>query len=95
MKTLHTPGPWQDGAERDGKQTVHYVKAGTCNIYLNRGVGQTEQEARANIKLIASSPDLLGALKMIADVQGAITIDSGWLTMPDGTQVNLGRLVYS
>lgn len=60
---VHTPAPWIDGAERDGRQTVHYVKAGTCNIYLNRGVGQTEQEARANIRLVAAAPELLEACK--------------------------------
>lgn len=59
----HTPGPWELRRERHLGKTDHVVKIGTASVYYNRGIGQTEETAVANGKLIASAPELLEALE--------------------------------
>lgn len=62
MNPQPTPASWEQRAERDGRTTTHYVKIGSGNCYLTRGVGQTEAEIQANARLIAAAPDLLERL---------------------------------
>ena len=62
----HTPGEWELRHERHLGKTTHVVKIGTASVYYNRGIGQTEEMAVANGKLIASAPELLEALETIA-----------------------------
>lgn len=59
----HTPGPWELRHERHLGKTDHVVKIGTASVYFNRGIGQTEQNAISNARLIASAPELLEALE--------------------------------
>ncbi len=63
MKTTHTPGPWELRHERNGPRTDHVIRMGTAAAYFSRGIGQTDIEALANARLIASAPDLLAALE--------------------------------
>jgi hypothetical protein len=72
IKTKHTPGPWiiEDAQEKDNCFGIssmnggHYIWKEFVTVYSHssfRGQG------KANAKLIAAAPDLLEALKRIAD----------------------------
>ena len=65
MNTKHTPGPWELRHERYCGKTDHVIRIGTASVYFNRGIGNTEETAIANARLIAASPDLLEALQSI------------------------------
>lgn len=67
MSAKHTPGEWELRHERHLGKTTHVVKIGTASVYFNRGIGQTEEEAVANGKLIASAPELLAALEALLE----------------------------
>jgi len=67
----HTPGEWELRHERHLGKTTHVVKIGTASVYFNRGIGQTEEMAVANGKLIASAPELLEALEECVTSDGA------------------------
>lgn len=76
-----TLSPWYQRAETDGRTTTHYVKIGTGNCYLTRGVGQTLDEIRANARLISSAPDLLAACQAALtelEKQEATHSETGW-----------------
>jgi len=61
MKTQHTPGPW--GLEYDGSLLMPYKRG---NHIVTAGAiapdGASQEEKRANMKLIAAAPELLEAL---------------------------------
>ena len=72
-KAMHTPGPWLTD-----RRNVHTGQIATIHHCLNNdwveiwtdkwaetGLGEAEQEA--NARLIAAAPDLLEALKLIAE----------------------------
>ncbi|MCK9525969.1 MAG: hypothetical protein M0R49_08580 [Limnochordia bacterium] len=60
----HTPGPW---TTKEGKVTSNYGSVASLNIAHAKGFAPTEEEKRANARLIAAAPEMLEALKLIAD----------------------------
>lgn len=44
-------------------------------------------------RLLCQRANLLNAAQVIAGVNGSITVDSEWVTMPNGAQINLGQLI--
>ena len=69
MKTLHTKGEWtvqKDGNLPSGSyQTTIYGEKNENEVAITWA--ETEEESVANAKLIASSPELLDALKIVKD----------------------------
>jgi hypothetical protein len=70
----HTQVQLEARTERCGNTTTHYFKIGKGNCYLTRGVGQTEEETRANAKRLVhcwnSHDTLVTALRgMLSDWQ--------------------------
>ena len=63
----HTPGPWERETE-DSLYILHKLEDDNCidvaQVYC---LGVTEEEWKANARLIAASPDLLEACKMAYD----------------------------
>jgi hypothetical protein len=65
----HTPGPWHINEELS-KRATYLVFSGDGNGYLVANVGNyhtDDKECEANARLIAAAPDLLEALRFIAD----------------------------
>lgn len=74
MSQSHTKGPWViDGAE-DGIFAKDDLKV--CSMYRG-GILQADGEQEANARLIAAAPDLLEALKALADRVDRFTFDGG------------------
>lgn len=61
MKTQHTPGPWV----AVDLPTAIAIKSHISNV-ANIQRGQMRDQQQANARLIAAAPDLLGALKDLA-----------------------------
>jgi len=72
--TKHTPGPW---AVNDGQEVVADDGAGT-RLLCRCHAGHYEERS-ANARLIAAAPDLLAALKVALEYQGAVNE-----ALPDG-----------
>jgi len=67
MTTTHTPGPWAVGI--DDPEKVFQDGSGVATMSGGR---RSEQERRANARLIASAPELLEALNdLLIDVFAA------------------------
>jgi hypothetical protein len=85
----HTPGPWiaeeDETVDSDGTQFESafpwLIEAGTCTVAGVSGIGG---EAAANARLIAAAPDLLAALRAIADPKA-----------PDNLGEPLSRLILA
>lgn len=64
-KPNHTPGPWEHTGQGDivGKEDNGFGPGyvDVCSVYLRTVRGRTN----ANIRLIASAPELLGALQAL------------------------------
>jgi hypothetical protein len=56
----HTPGPW----EHDGDE----ITSTSGDYIATTAYGVSESQAEANARLIAAAPDLLDALREIAEV---------------------------
>ena len=67
----HTPGPWQaDAIGSDGSFEIWSTRDMPHNEWIicsRNGIEHRAPESRANAKLIAAAPDLLAALKEIAE----------------------------
>lgn len=64
----HTPGPWCLSDESPMIiEDKHKVIVGSASTYPHSGYFPSENEAKANARLIAAAPDLLEALKSIAE----------------------------
>lgn len=65
MKTEHTKGPW----EIETKGSRHFIDGADqlTVAYVDRAGVRDRQEIEANARLIAAAPELLAALKAIAD----------------------------
>lgn len=69
MTTQHTPGPWFYDDSMKGRLAINSERASIAVIpYL-------DAEAIANARLIATAPELLAALKSLADQVKAIGIN--------------------
>lgn len=73
MTNEHTPGPWSIHTESehpcpriDGPNGRGVASATQRDPHPTLGMGITTQEAMANSRLIASAPDLLAALQLVA-----------------------------
>lgn len=77
MSTQHTPGPWSIEHETDvtGSESSPEIgcvgKVDIAHVYLRTVPGKSE----ANARLIAAAPDLLAALKRIADLENIHFLD--------------------
>lgn len=72
MNAQHTPGPWT--IEKTSHDTeIVAGKYHICNV--GESVRCSENEAKANARLIASAPDLLAALQAFAAAGNNFT---GW-----------------
>lgn len=65
MSTQHTPGPWHRNIRAAGKYPTVYAGRNAHIAVVKQAASPEETEA--NIDLIAAAPDLLDALRMIAD----------------------------
>lgn len=73
--TEHTPGPWTlDEHPQAGDWIVTAARSSTDDRAIGRVV-TWRPEWRANARLVAAAPDLLAALRDIAD-------DCGWVPEP-------------
>lgn len=89
-KGSHTPGPWMVGDEV-GKTQMHLMvycddalgsRIADCS---NSGHGLTDEQDRANVRLIAAAPDMLHALR---DAEEALRRSYDATEYPaDGTSV--------
>jgi hypothetical protein len=68
-KTTHTPGPWKVYRYSDSQNAPQWTVGteGGTRIADNLERGLPQDEAQANASLIASAPDLLGALRRLLD----------------------------
>src|SRR4051812_31379349 len=62
-RTQHTPGPWRV----DGRFVMASKGAGAIAETFPHGPGKTAGTAEANARLIAAAPELLEALKLLAN----------------------------
>ena len=71
MKTEHTPGPWHVGSHHESE-----VFAEDCGRVANCSDApsyRSEEEMRANSRLIAAAPEIFDFLKMLIDgVEGNV-----------------------
>jgi hypothetical protein len=66
--TTHTPGPWTYGYEPTlNRHVVRAGFAGERSICVSYGAGLKTYEAAANARLIAAAPEMLEALRAVAD----------------------------
>lgn len=69
----HTPGPWE--SKRFGDGFVAFAKDGRGHhrriayCYAAAFAGRSQQEAKANCRLISAAPDLLKVCKLIVAAQ--------------------------
>lgn len=68
----HTPGPWEiDGLDPYNKAfgiSARNAEGYKTPVVVWRGMGRpASEEGKANARLIAAAPDLLAALKLVAD----------------------------
>ena len=63
----HTPGPWANDVTVPLK-AIYCERRGYSVVFVN---GHREEEAHANARLIAASPDLLAALEAIVKADDA------------------------
>jgi hypothetical protein len=81
--TQHTAGPWTQGD--DNPLSIYGKYTNVATVHGTHATGaRTEEEARANARLIAAAPDLLAALKL---AKNAIDAALPWLH-PDGYRKN-------
>lgn len=73
MDSTHTPGPWAWGNWIDGKQGAK-DRAGWVEVWAPQGddkglpfIACKHQNEIANARLVAAAPDLLEALRELAD----------------------------
>jgi hypothetical protein len=64
MGAQHTPGPWKEGI--DGNPRVY----GPDGMGEHSGLVAVVLKGRGNVRLIAAAPELLDALKLVADTYG-------------------------
>lgn len=71
MKTKHTPGPW---ARNISPKYPVYAEDDHRKVAIAlSGHGVSDDEAMANLKLIAAAPTMLEALKEVRDLLGNIS----------------------
>lgn len=108
MNTItHTPGPWyvSDADEWHMASGAHAqfgrfdVSAGSCdlssdNYYRVCSVSNVNNECQnvANARLIAASPDLLGALEMVRDADDDCKRD-GMPTIPTAARAKIDEAI--
>ncbi len=66
MEAKHTPGPWEPEA---GVARGAWIQGSNGN-WAALACGETDEEARANARLIAAAPDLYEALQQALAVHG-------------------------
>lgn len=67
--TQHTAGPWSQG--EDNPLNIYGNHANVAKVHGSHPTGaRTEEEAIANARLIAAAPELLAALREIAEMDG-------------------------
>jgi hypothetical protein len=64
----HTPGPWSRNIPPATKYPIVFAGRNTHIAALRVDRGVTDQEAEANINLIAAAPDLLVALYNLVEL---------------------------
>ncbi len=80
-KTKHTPGPWNVGKHYTSDQdvglydSVVHSLAGYQVANVTDGLVVGNEEAKANGRLIAASPDMLQALESILEIEALRTKD--------------------
>lgn len=70
MKTQHTQGEWSNGepygpAHAQKGQTVCNVTSDKSTLIVAKVIGRNEKQCKANAKLIATAPELLGELERL------------------------------
>ena len=84
MKTKHTPGPWRI---EDINQIVSPEENIVATVYFDGA--EPLSEVKANAKLIAAAPELLGAIQYYFDVLEEVR-GPAWNEKPDHV---LGKMI--
>ena len=76
MSNKHTPGPWTVTADGAGWYIECSPERGHSVAYIRAEIGEedpdtSDDEKEANSRLIASAPELLEALKLIANAENS------------------------
>ena len=76
METKHTPGPWTVTADGAGWYIECSPERGHSVAYIRAEIGDEDQdtsddEKESNARLIAAAPELLEALKLIANAENS------------------------
>ena len=76
MSNKHTPGPWTVTADGAGWYIECSPERGHSVAYIRAEIGEedpdtSDDEKEANSRLIASAPELLEALKLIASAENS------------------------
>ena len=88
MSTQHTPGPWT----QDGFGTIITANGRTLVVEGLALSSRSNEETRANTRLIAAAPDLLEALEMVRDADDDCKRD-GLKTIPSMARNRIDRAI--
>lgn len=80
MRAKHTPGPWTQGKSEIGADCVWLNGATEPKYEMGPSHTWIDCGTRANARLIAAAPDLLEALKDLADLYDT---DEGCRSLPE------------
>ena len=83
MSTTHTPGPWKILGQNDPTQVRSVEGKFIADCGFGPAASPRMSEAKANARLVAAAPELLGALhvsltilgNLIEQVRGTVPID--------------------
>ena len=83
METKHTPGPWRVVNYQDKNDVPRVVsdKGGIAVLCINRYLGEAgpSKQEQINAALIAAAPELLNALKLVANEFNSGDYRDSWL----------------
>jgi len=88
VESIHTPGPWKSsgrfGNGHDTKWLIHHKSDGRdggyfCEVVPLHVTAEAMATAEANVRLIAAAPDMLAALRAIAEIHPQQTYARPWL----------------
>lgn len=84
INTDFSPGPWEAFRKNNGGQEGLYVKQpGDTGLFLVKHTFDGTQ-AEANVRLMASAPEMYEALKLYVEFESQLVLDSGAWGNADG-----------
>ena len=77
----HIPGPWRQGGTKELSPTGRCREIVADEGRIGLVYGTTDEDCKANARLIAAAPDLLKALKQVARLKWGYDGDCGALAI--------------